>query len=68
MKLFSGSGASWSYFLRSSSVYTNERSRSPLSRGISGTDWISFERRAMRSTFLRVARQRFTVAMLAVRS
>src|SRR5215471_14591526 len=35
IKLLSGSGASSSYFFRSDSVNTNDRSRSPFSRGIS---------------------------------
>lgn len=67
MKLLSGSGASSSYFLRSASVNTNDRSRSPFSREISGTVWISFQRGAMRRALRNVARQRFTVAMLHVR-
>src|SRR4029077_11320476 len=44
IKLLSGSGAhSWAFF-RSASVNTNDRSRSPFSREISGTAWISFQR------------------------
>lgn len=63
IKLLSVSGASSSYFFRSASVNTNDRSRSPFSRGISGTVCITFHRRAIRRALRKVARQRFTVAL-----
>src|SRR5215469_8586818 len=65
-KLLSGSGATSLYFLRSASVNTNDRSRSPLSRGISGTLRMSFQRRAMRRAFRNVARHFDSLGALCV--